>query len=128
MLGGVAQAPPVIPRRVPDNKAAIHSRVDHQAGHHRAPGEVSLEERFVEGDVLDRDHAVFFKLEHPVEEQEGIPVRQHPEHPVELRYLVLRHSGLSLEASASYLEMVERLAAAEPKSLDTGAGAEGGGS
>jgi hypothetical protein len=54
---------------------------------------MSLEERFVEGDVLDRDHAIFFKLEHTVEEQEGIPVRQHPEHPVELRYLVLGHSG-----------------------------------
>src|SRR5262249_11640908 len=70
-----------------------HSFYQQYARHHRAPGKMSLEEGLVEGDVLDRDHAVFLKLEHTVEEQEGIPVRQHPEHPVELGNLVFGHSG-----------------------------------
>jgi hypothetical protein len=105
-----------------------HRFYQQYAGHHRAPGEMSLEEGLVEGDVLDRDHPVFFKLEHTVDEQERIPMRQHPQHPVELGNLVLSHSGSKPCGERYYLEMVERLAAAEPNSLEAGAAADGGGS
>jgi hypothetical protein len=69
-----------------------HRLYQQHAGHHRAAGKMSLEEGLVEGDVLDRDHPVFFKLEYTVDEQEGIPMGQHPEHSVEFSNLVFGHS------------------------------------
>src|SRR5258706_4740629 len=42
------------------------------------PGEVTLEEGFVEGDVLDRDQIlVRLARDHPIHQQKGKAVRQH---------------------------------------------------
>jgi hypothetical protein len=61
-----------------EHRRHLHERLDHQhAGHHRIAGEVSLEERFVDGDVLQGASAQpGLVFDHPVDEQPGIAVRQ----------------------------------------------------
>src|SRR5690606_904833 len=63
-----------------EDAAGLGQRLDHQhARHHRLVREVALEERLVGADVLVAEHALArFELDHAVDQQERIAVRQHP--------------------------------------------------
>ncbi|MNV89902.1 hypothetical protein D3C71_1842360 [compost metagenome] len=58
--------------------AGLGQGLDHQhAGHDRVAGEVAVEEGLVAAHALDGEHAlVGFQLEHAVDQQERIAVRQ----------------------------------------------------
>ena len=63
-------------------------------GHHGPAREVAAEERLVDGDVLERDDPLArLDLQHPVDQQERIAVRQHRQDPLDvpLRGLASTH-------------------------------------
>ena len=62
-----------------EDAAGLRHRLDLQhAGHHRDAREVALEVRLVERDVLEAQHPVVADLEHAIDQQEWIAMRQQP--------------------------------------------------
>src|SRR5690606_6606840 len=55
-----------------------HSLDDQHTGHDRVPREVALEERLVDGDVLDADNStVGLDLDDPIDQEERVAMRDH---------------------------------------------------
>ena len=67
-----------VARQLGEQAAGLRQRFDHQhARHHRVAREMAGEERLVAGHVLVGQHAlVLLELDHPVDQQEGIAVRE----------------------------------------------------
>src|SRR5215472_5519023 len=93
-----------------ENRARLRQRLDQQhARHHRMLRKMTGEIGFVEGDVLERYDAALFQLDDPIDQQKRIAMRQQPQYAGKLGDLcVVRHR--------SYFEMVDFLAASDPKS------------
>ena len=81
-------------------------------GHHRLAGEVAEEERLVDGDVLDRhDPLLRLDLEHAVDQQDRVAVRQHRHDPLDVPLRVGRSvtSSLALAVFSSALRRAAHL-------------------
>jgi hypothetical protein len=100
------------PQRVDDDdRGGLRHRLDDEhAGHHRPLGEMPLEMRLVNADVLNPDGAVVrHHVDDLVDEQEGIAMRDHrhdaPDidggYPFDLLRRVHRHSPLFLTSRCS---------------------------
>src|SRR6266571_4490212 len=64
-----------------------HRLDDQDARHDRVAGEVALEERLVEGDVLDADHALpLLDLQDPIDQEERVAVREDLQDPPDVHH------------------------------------------
>ena len=83
-----------------------HRLEDQHARHHRAVREMADEERLVDRDVLERlDALARFDLEHPVDQQERVAVRQLLEYFVDVHHVLLLQG---LHALAQPVQLLER--------------------
>ena len=100
-------------RQIRQDPAGLGHGLDHQnAGHYRAIREVPGKERLIDSHVLDGGERFTFRvIQHPVDEQERVAMREHLHYFVDIETILQRFSPLQVQSIfVQFLQAARHLA------------------